>query len=188
MEGASNRHPGKEKAMISLIEFFSICGVATLTAAGASQGLNLLRRSRGVRSDNPVTDREEDGSGRPSAGAWHEPRYGKRHRVNCRIEYGVGDTRNEGVLIDMSRQGWRARGTQPLTKGTAMTVQVYFSDATIPITIDEAVVRWTEGLEFGVELIRMSPKSAALLSDYLSAHFPPAERTPPYALSPFSYN
>jgi hypothetical protein len=92
------------------------------------------------------------------------------------------------MLIDMSRQGWRARGTQPLTKGTAMTVQVYFSDATIPITIDEAVVRWTEGLEFGVELIRMSPKSAALLSDYLSAHFPPAERTPPYALSPFSYN
>jgi PilZ domain-containing protein len=174
--------------MISLIEFVSICGVATLTAAGASRGLNLLRRSRGGHSENPARPRDDEGTGRPSAGAWHEPRYGKRHLVSSRIEYSVGGRRYEGLLIDMSRQGWRARGAQPLVKGTAMTVQVYFSDVSQPITIDEAVVRWTEGLEFGVELIRMSPKSAAMLSDYLSAHFPTAQPAPVYALSPFSYN
>lgn len=174
--------------MISLIEFFSICGVVTLTAAGASQGLNLLRRPRDGRSENPDRFGNDDGSGRPAAGVWHEPRYGKRHCVSCRIDYGVGDSRNEGMLIDMSQQGWRARGTQPVANGTAMTVQVYFSDVSQPITIDEAVVRWTEGLEFGVELIRISPESAARLSDYLSAHFPVAEPVPAYALSPFSYN
>jgi len=69
-----------------------------------------------------------------------------------------------------------------------MTVQVWFPDASQPITIEEAVVRWTEGLEFGVELIRISPASAAMLSDYLSSHFPTPEPAPPYALSPFSYN
>lgn len=173
--------------MISLIEFFSICGVATLTAAGASHGWNLLRRSRG-RSEQPGRANGDDGTGRPSAGVFHEPRFGKRRCVSCRIEYGIGESRNEGMLIDMSRQGWRARGTQLVAKGTALTVQVYFSEASQPITIEEAVVRWTEGLEFGVELTRLSPESAAMLSDYLSAHYPAAEPARLYALSPFSYN
>ena len=174
--------------MISLIEFFSICGVATLTAAGASQGLNILRRARGGRAENQATTHDSEDSGRPSAGVWHEPRYSKRHSVSCPIEYCLGDKWHEGILMDISRQGWRARGTQPLAKGTAMTVQVYFPDASEPITIDEAVVRWTDGLEFGVELIRISPKSAELLSDYLSTHFPAPQPAPVFALSPFSYN
>jgi hypothetical protein len=62
------------------------------------------------------------------------------------------------------------------------------SDASQPITIDEAIVRWTEGLEFGVELISISPTSAAMLSDYLSTHFPVPEPARSYAISPFSYN
>jgi PilZ domain len=173
--------------MISLIEFFSICGVATLTAAGASHGWNLLQRSRG-RSEQPGRVNGDDGTGRPSAGVFHEPRFGKRRCVSGRIEYGIGEGRNEGMLIDMSRQGWRARGTQPVARGTALSVQVYFSAASQPITIEEAMVRWTEGLEFGVELTRLSPESAAMLSDYLSAHYPATEPAHLYALSPFSYN
>lgn len=174
--------------MISLIEFVSICGVATLTAAGASHGWNLLRQPRGARSGSPTRSCKDEGSGRPSAGAWHEPRYDKRHLISSQIEYRVGGQRHEGLLIDMSRHGWHASGDQPLAKGTIMTVQVWFPDASQPITIEEAVVRWTEGLEFGVELIRISPASAAMLSDYLSSHFPTPEPAPPYALSPFSYN
>src|SRR5262245_6706797 len=174
--------------MISLIEFVSICGVATLTAAGASHGWNLLRQPRGGRSGSPARSCEDEGAGRPSAGAWHEPRYDKRHLISSQIEYRVGGQRHEGLLIDMSRHGWHARGDQPLAKGTIMTVQVCFPDAAQPITIEEAVVRWTEGLEFGVELIRLSPASAAMLSDYLSSHFPAAQPAHSYALSPFSYN
>ena len=69
-----------------------------------------------------------------------------------------------------------------------MKVLVYFSDLAEPIVVDEAVVRWTDGQEFGVELIGLSPESAARLSDYLSAHCPDDEPRPAYALSPFSYN
>src|SRR5262245_10786191 len=94
--------------MISLIEFVSICGVATLTAAGASHGWNLLRQPRGSRSYNPTRSCEDEGSGRPSAGAWHEPRYDKRHFISSQIEYEVGGERHEGLLIDMSRHGWRS--------------------------------------------------------------------------------
>src|SRR5688572_12388928 len=115
-------------AMISLVELVAICSVATLTAAGASQGWDRLRRPRVNRS----TDREKsagDGSGRPSAGAWHEPRYDKRHSVRCPIEYQVGAHRQEGILIDMSRRGWRAAGPSPVLAGTLLSVRVFFPDA-----------------------------------------------------------
>lgn len=174
--------------MISLTGFFTICGVATLSAAGISQGLNCLRQPRPGRSATPVRSSAENGSGRPAAGAWHEPRYGKRYSVNCRTRYDVGGMWYEGVLINMSRQGWRVRGTQPVPNDTAISVQVYFDEFSEPIRIDEAVVRWTEGYEFGVELTRISPKSAAMLSNYLSVHYPVTEPDRSYALSPFSYN
>jgi hypothetical protein len=174
--------------MISLLEFVSICGVVTLTAAGASQGLHCLRRSREQRSDPPTDLADDESSGRPAAGAWHEPRYGKRHAVSCPIEYVLGESRNVGSLVDMSRRGWRAQGKHPVAKGTPMMVRLVGSDPAQCITIDEAVVRWTDGLEFGVEVTRISPDSAARLSDYLTLHYPPEEPAPVYTLSPFSYN
>jgi hypothetical protein len=78
-------------------------------------------------------------------------------------------------------------GTQLVAKGSALTVKVYFPDAPQPITIDEAIVRWTEGSEWGVELVRLCP-NPPMLSDYLSAHYPAAEPPPAYGLSSFSYN
>jgi PilZ domain len=174
--------------MISLVELVSICGMASLTAIGASHGLLRLRRSREQRSAPPMSVPKDESSGRPAAGAWHEPRYGKRHAVNCRIEYVLEKIRYEGMLIDMSKRGWRAQGTHPIAKGTAMTVQILCSDPGQCITIDEAVVRWTDGLEFGVEVTRINPESAARLSEYLMRHYPLEEPTPVYTLSPFSYN
>ena len=174
--------------MISLVELVSIFGVATLTAAGASQGLYLLRRSKKRDDDQRLTAGEEESLGRPAAGAWHEPRYGKRRPVRCPIEYVADNGRHDGVLVDMSSRGWRARGTHPVTKGAVMTVQILCGDTAQRITIEEAVVRWTDGVEFGVEVTRISPDSAGRLSEYLTRLYPPPEPTPAYALSPFSYN
>ena len=174
--------------MMSVLEFVTMFGVVTLTAAAASQGLHCLRRSREQRSDQHTGLVEDLSSGRPAEGAWHEPRYGKRYAINCPIEYVVRGTRYEGRLVDMSRRGWRAQGTHPVVKGTPMIVRILGSDPAQCITIDEAVVRWTDGLEFGVEVTHISPDSAARLSDYLTLHYPPEEPVPVYALSPFSYN
>ena len=174
--------------MISLVDFVSICGVAGLTAAGASQGLQRLRRPRSQRSEERVHVPVEEFSGRPAPGIWHEPRDRKRHALNCRIEYILEQVRHEGILVDMSPRGWRAHGVHPVAKGTAMTVEIVCSDPAQRIRIDEAVVRWTTGLEFGVEVTHISPESAARLSEYLTKHFPPEAPAPVYALSPFSYN
>ena len=63
-------------------------------------------------------------------------------------------------------------------------VRILYSDPPQNITIDEAVVRWTDGQEFGMEVTRISPDSAARLSDYLTLHYPPEEPAPVDALSP----
>jgi hypothetical protein len=76
----------------------------------------------------------------------------------------------------------------PVTKGMPMMVRIVCSDPAQCITIDEAVVRWTDGLEFGLEVMRIGPESAEKLSDYLTRRYPPDEPPPVYALSPFSYN
>jgi hypothetical protein len=49
------------------------------------------------------------------------------------------------------------------------------------------VVRWSDGLDFGVELMRISPEDGQVLSEYLSVHYP-MEPCPSHAFSPFSYN
>ncbi|HET9844472.1 MAG TPA: PilZ domain-containing protein [Nitrospira sp.] len=171
--------------MISFVEFVAICSVATLTAAGASQGWDRLRRPRNRSADRVKTS--GDGSGRPSAGAWHEPRDGKRYPVRCPIEYDAGAHRKMGILIDVSRRGWRATGPSSVLAGTTLSMRVFFPDAAQSVFIEEAVVRWSDGLEFGVELTQISPEDAQVLSDYLSIHYP-MESSPSYALSPFSYN
>ncbi len=98
--------------MISLIEFLTISSVATLTVAGVSQVFIRLRQSRRILPESSTRPRCDRKSGLPAAGTWHNPRYGKRARVNCRLEYPIEDHRYEGMLVDMSRQGCRARGRQ----------------------------------------------------------------------------
>ena len=174
--------------MVSLLEFVSICGVATITAAGASRGLHLLRRSRESRTETPTSQVQGETSGRPPAGSWHEPRDEKRRAFSCRIDYVIDQVPHRGKLLDMSQHGWRARGTFPVPNGTAMQVQILCSESGQCIVVEEAVVRWTDGVEFGVEVTRISPESAARLSDYLIAQYPPETSMPAYTLSPFSYN
>jgi hypothetical protein len=92
------------------------------------------------------------------------------------------------MLVDMSHRGWRAQGRHPVAKGIVMTVEILGSDPAQRITIEEALVRWTDGFEFGIEVTRISPESATRLSEYLTMVRPPEEPAPVYALSPFSYN
>lgn len=174
--------------MISLVEFFIIASLGTLTAAGASHGYQLLRQPRGRRAAVPSLVGQDEESGQPSAGAWHTPRRGPRYRMTCRIEYVHDETYMIGTLVDISIAGWRASGPRPVARGTVMSVNVFLPDQPMPIMVDEAVVRWTSGLEFGLELTQMKPGEASRLSDYLTAHFPTGQPESVSAFSPFSYN
>jgi PilZ domain len=174
--------------MISLIEFVVTVGSATLTAAGASHGWQLLRQSQIDRTQRQAPSRQKEKTGRPSAGAWHTPRQGRRHHIRCQINYLTPEGPTNGTLVDISRQGWRAVGERPVTRGTVLSLRVYLPDQSTPLEIEVATVRWTDGNEFGLELTTLRPEAAARLSEYLGAHLPRHETVSPYELSPFSYN
>ncbi len=174
--------------MISLVELLMIIGLATVTAAGASLGLTLARQSRGRRTQQHMAlPSQDDTTGRPAPGAWHTPRRNRFH-MRCPVEYRTESGVVSGTLLDMSEQGWRMAGEQPMSKGTMMSLRIYLPGQSTPLIIDEAIVRWTSDREFGVELTSLSQDAAARFSDYLTTQIPTNQSRPEYAMSPFAYN
>ena len=58
----------------------------------------------------------------------------------------------QAVVKDVSLTGWRMVGTYPVKRGTKLTLRIYLADDDTAIHIPEAVVRWSQGHEFGLEL------------------------------------
>jgi hypothetical protein len=69
-----------------------------------------------------------------------------------------------------------------------LSLRLYLQDQPTPLDVDQAIVRWTDNTEFGVELLSLRPDAATRLSGFLSVHFPQPDRKPLYPLSPFAYN
>jgi hypothetical protein len=173
--------------MISLVEFWLFASLGTLTAAGASRGYHRLRRHRHGTLRSSIDVRLQGDEGRPPAGAWHEPRWSARYRLSCRIEYIQDDLCSLGMLVDISKNGWRVTGQRAAAKGAVMSVNLFLPDEPMPVMIEQATVRWTDGLEFGLGLNKMRPEEAARLSDYLASRFPASQETvSPF--SPYAYN
>lgn len=173
--------------MISLIEFCIVASLGTLTAAGASHGLQRLRQARVGHSSAPAMLLQSEGEDRPAPGAWHEPRRASRHRLACRIEYIDGDLCAIGTLVDISREGWRVQGQRPVARGAVLSLNLFLPNQPMPIMIDKAEARWTHGTAFGLALVEMKPDQASRLSDYLIARFPPEEQID-LSVQPLSYN
>lgn len=173
--------------MISLVELLMLIGLATITAAGTAHGLTLVRQSRGGRTQHPATSIQNDATGRPAPGAWHTPRHNRYHMC-CPVEYRTQGGVVNGTLLDMSKQGWRVAGEQPVSKGTTMSLRVSLPGQSTALTIDEAIVRWTSGNEFGIELISLGQDAARSFSDYLTSQLSTDQPKAEYVMSPFSYN
>jgi len=63
-----------------------------------------------------------------------------------------------GVIQDASRQGLRIETREPVSLGMAFAIQVYFPQEPEPLKIEEAVVQWTNGRQFGVRFTKLNDK------------------------------
>jgi hypothetical protein len=108
--------------------------------------------------------------------------------MRCPVEYWTESGMVNGTLLDISKQGWRVVGKQPVSKGTTMSLRVCLPGQSTPLTVDEAIVRWTSDSEFGIELTSLSQDAAACFSDYLTTQLPTDQSRPKPAMSPFAYN
>jgi hypothetical protein len=174
--------------MLSLVEILMIAGLAVLTAAWVSSGFWRVRVPLSTRSEGPRSSDDEKTAGRPSPGAWHTPRRGPRYRTLCEMEYLSPQGAGKGTLINLSREGWRIKSDQLVSRGTVLSLRVHLPDQPTPLDVDQAIVRWVDSTEFGVELLNLRPDAATRLNEYLSIHFPHPDGKPLCALSPFAYN
>ena len=71
------------------------------------------------------------------------------------------------VVRDLSLNGFRMEGLPALSRHTMMMVRIWIPDQKEMIDIDQAVVRWVRGHEFGVQIVALSNKADFRLADYI---------------------
>jgi hypothetical protein len=74
---------------------------------------------------------------------------------------------SSGTAVDLSVRGCRVQSFSPVIPGLRVKLSIVVSEPDTTIEIDQAVVRWTSGQEFGVEFATIAPDQFATLTTVL---------------------
>ncbi len=85
-----------------------------------------------------------------------EPRFDVRFRSSFASGKMLG---GQGTVTDLSSRGCRVSADSSVPAKTVLEMHLTLEDNEEPIKISEAVVRWSEGNDFGLEFREMDPKS-----------------------------
>lgn len=84
----------------------------------------------------------------------HRDRRGRRILLSCRLFFfGEDDFEGEAALLDISASGCRASSSIPLQTGMILRLSLFLPDHQWPLRINQAIVRWIESREFGLEFV-----------------------------------
>lgn len=79
-------------------------------------------------------------------------RRGRRLPLGCRMFFfGDDELEGEATVLDVSTNGCRAETSVELKIGMVLKLSVFLSDFKWPLRIDQAIVRWIDGQQFGLE-------------------------------------
>lgn len=79
-------------------------------------------------------------------------RRGRRISLACRMFFfGNEEFEGEATLLDISTNGCRASSSVELNAGMVLKLSLFLSDHKWPLRVDQAVVRWIDGRQFGLE-------------------------------------
>ncbi|HEX7766971.1 MAG TPA: PilZ domain-containing protein [Nitrospira sp.] len=74
--------------------------------------------------------------------------------LSCRLFFfGDDEFEGEASLLDISASGCRASSSIPLENGMMLRLSIFLPDHQWPLRINQAIVRWIENKEFGLEFI-----------------------------------
>lgn len=97
---------------------------------------------------NPRENRSSDNQGESSV----KDRRGRRLALSCRLFFfGDDDFEGEGTLLDLSTNGCRASSLIAVEPGMSLKLSIFLPDHQWPLRIEQSIVRWTDGQQFGVE-------------------------------------
>jgi PilZ domain-containing protein len=85
-------------------------------------------------------------------------RRGRRLGLSCRVFFfGDNDFEGEGAIEDISTSGCRFVSVESLKVGMLVKLSLFLKDHEWAMRIDEAIVRWKEGQEYGLEFTSIRP-------------------------------
>ncbi|MBX9658869.1 MAG: PilZ domain-containing protein [Nitrospiraceae bacterium] len=90
----------------------------------------------------------------------------RRFPVQCSVTYNASLFQGHGTVWNLSMNGLRLSGELPMRPGESLSLTI-----TLPneqhILIPEAVVRWSRGQEFAIEILSIQPNTRARLLHYV---------------------
>lgn len=93
-----------------------------------------------------------------------------RTRVQCQCSCFADGRVIDGSVWDLSATGWRASLDRPVPIGLEKSVLVTLRDGNgcLPIFIDSAIVRWSEGRHTGWEITGIDDSTHARLTEFMA--------------------
>lgn len=81
-------------------------------------------------------------------------RRGRRIPISVRLFFfGQDDFEGEATLMDLSTNGCRAMSPIAVERGMILKLSLFLEDHRWPLRVDEAIVRWVDGQQFGLEFV-----------------------------------
>ncbi len=84
-----------------------------------------------------------------------EQRKHRRYRFHCEIWFPGKQVSVTGTASDLSVRGCKVESKKRVYIGKCLALQICLPDQVAPLVVDQAVVRWSRGLAFGVEFLAM---------------------------------
>lgn len=93
----------------------------------------------------------------------------RRFPVQCFVYYSGDEFQGTGTAWNLSLNGWRIDGTHPVDPGMVVTLCVFLPGQHPTVFIDRAIIRWSRGQEFGIEVSSIQAGEHARLEQFVTA-------------------
>ncbi len=94
----------------------------------------------------------------------------RRIPVRCFVYYLADDFMGTGTVLDLSLNGYRIEGNHPIGFEMNLALRVFLPNDPRPLDVERAAVRWMNGLEFGLQIVRIAPEAEARLNEFVASY------------------
>ncbi len=82
----------------------------------------------------------------------------------------------EGTVLDISKSGCRVQCPCELKQGATVEVWLFMPNYEWPLRIEQALVRWKDGEEFGLQFLSLRPSQRERLRQFLQQRLRPLNK------------
>jgi hypothetical protein len=91
----------------------------------------------------------------------------RRFPVNCLLYFSSDQLYGTGTVWNLSLGGWRVDSEVKVATGTTLTLCVMLPDSKQAVLVDQAIVCWSRGHEFGLAIHEMKDQDRVRLRNFV---------------------